>query len=88
MPIQEFVVAQEECRLRFGRWQREMEGLRALVEDAPQYTAVAFLQSVHARMPEIHRANNAVLARLSILIQVMVETENETQSNKPDDFIR
>lgn len=78
MPIQELSVAQEECRLCFSRWQRELEGLRALVEDAPQYTAVAFLQSVHARMPEIHRANKALLARLSILIQVLLETENET----------
>jgi hypothetical protein len=79
MPIQDLKTAQEECRLCFARWQQEMKGLGALVEQASEFTAAAFLESAHARMPELHRANKAVLARLSILIQVLSELESENQ---------
>ena len=82
MPIQEFSQAQEECRLCFAHWQREMEDLQSLIERASEYTAAAFVESAAARMPELHRRTRSVLARLSILIQVMHEIESENEARK------
>jgi hypothetical protein len=59
-----------------------MEGLRTLVENASQFTAEAFVQSVDDRMPELHRGTKAVLARLSILIQIMNEIESESRAQE------
>ncbi|MGA2431485.1 MAG: hypothetical protein ABSH13_23520 [Candidatus Acidiferrum sp.] len=82
MPIQDFLTAQEECRVCMTKCKGEWEGLLALVEQAPQFTAGAFAQSVDDRMPKLQRATRASLARLSIFLQVLNEIESEKQATE------
>src|SRR5579864_7908249 len=80
MPIQDFATALEECRVCLTKCKGELDGLLTLVEQAPQFTAAAFAQSVSDRMPELQRTSRASLARISIFIQVMKEMESEKQA--------
>lgn len=82
MPMQDFATAQEECRVCLTKCNGELEGLLTLVEQAPQFTAAAFAQSVDDRMPALQRQTRAFLARLSIFIQVMDEIESEKQAQE------
>lgn len=88
MPIQDFATAQEECRLCLTKCKTELDGLLALVDQAPQFTAGAFAQSVNDRLPQLQRHWLSSLARLSILIQVMNEIESEGQVHTTDQPLR
>lgn len=80
MPIQDLATAQEECCVCLTKCKQELEGLRTLVEQTPKFTVAAFAQSVDDRMPVLQRQTRGFLARLSILIQVMDEIENEKRA--------
>lgn len=84
MPIQDLATAQEECRVCLTKCKTELDGLLTLVDQAPQFTAGAFAQSVNDRLPQIRRHWQSSLARLSILFQVMNEIENERQVRSTD----
>jgi hypothetical protein len=84
MAIQDLTTAQEECRICLEKWRAEAEALGTLTEDASQYSAEAFAQSVNDRMPKLQRHTRAFLARLSIFIQVMHEMESENQARAGD----
>lgn len=80
MPIQDFATAQQECRLCLTKCKAELDGLLTLTDQAPQFTAGAFAQSVNDRLPQIKAHWQSSLARLSILVQVMNEVECESET--------
>jgi hypothetical protein len=80
MAVQDLTTAKEECRVCLEKWRGEAEALGNLIEDASQYSAEAFAQSVNDRMPKLQRHARAFLARLSIFIQVMHEIESESRA--------
>lgn len=77
MAIGDIATAQEECRVCLRKWRDEAEGLGTLIEDACQYSSEAFDQSVSERMPGLERKTRAFLARLSVLMQIKHEIEDE-----------